>query len=250
MNTKWIISANHNRYDYKSAFEKWKFIDWTQGNYEYQADDIVYIYATSPYKTIKYKTLVTEINKSLEEIVDDSMFWIDQEKYRSSLEGKYMRLKLLDTYDLEDLNLEMLMKNGLNGAPRGPQRISKQLEEYIDSISNYDSLYPEIIDGTKLYEGAVKVIKVNSYERNTKAREQCIRYHGLDCKVCGINFNKEYGDIGAGFIHVHHIVPISQVNEEYSINPEKDLIPVCPNCHAMIHRGLNIDEIIEKIKAL
>jgi 5-methylcytosine-specific restriction protein A len=26
------------------------------------------------------------------------------------------------------------------------------------------------------------------------------------------------------------------IGPNYQINPEKDLIPVCPNCHAMLHR--------------
>lgn len=35
---------------------------------------------------------------------------------------------------------------------------------------------------------------------------------------------------------MHHIEDISLKKEVYEINPEKDLIPICPNCHAMIHR--------------
>ena len=71
---KWLISANHNKYDHESAFRKWQFIDWKQGNYSYEVGDIIYIYATAPYKTIRYKTIVMEINKTSEEIVDDSVF--------------------------------------------------------------------------------------------------------------------------------------------------------------------------------
>ncbi len=248
MSVKWIISANHNKYDHESAFKKWGFIDWKQGNHSYKLGDIVYIYSTYPCKTIKYKTVVTEIDKTSKDIEDDSMFWIDKEKYKSSLEGKYMRLKLLDIYDSKSLDLEELMKNGLKGAPQKPQKINQELEEYIESICNQDFLYPEIIHGSNLYEGAKKSININSYERNSKAREECVAFYGLDCKVCGLNFEKEYGSPGAGFIHVHHLVPLSEINKEYKINPIKDLIPVCPNCHAMIHRGLNIDAIIKTIK--
>jgi hypothetical protein len=54
--------------------------------------------------------------------------------------------------------------------------------------------------------------------------------------VCKILFKEQYGTIGEGFIHVHHVVPMSEIREEHKIDPEKDLCPVCPNCHAMLHK--------------
>ena len=56
------------------------------------------------------------------------------------------------------------------------------------------------------------------------------------CSICGFDFEKNYGELGKGFIHVHHIVPVSKIGPNYIIDPVKDLIPVCPNCHAMLHR--------------
>ncbi len=104
-----------------------------------------------------------------------------------------------------------------------------------------------------LCEGAKKVITVNSYERNLKAREKCIDYWKAVCIVCGFDFYEMYGEIGNGFIHVHHIIPISEIGEEYEIDPIKDLIPVCPNCHSMIHRTnppLTIEELKKKIERI
>lgn len=86
-------------------------------------------------------------------------------------------------------------------------------------------------------EGALKEIKVNAYERDRKARKACIDFHGTDCKVCGLDFGNRYGEIGLGFIHVHHIVPLASIGKEYTVDPLKDLVPVCPNCHAMLHLG-------------
>ena len=94
----------------------------------------------------------------------------------------------------------------------------------------------ENIDELDFREGVVKQVFINAYERNTKAREKCIKIHGLVCVCCGFDFQKAYGDIGYGFIHVHHIKPLSEIRSGYIVNPEKDLRPVCPNCHAMIHR--------------
>lgn len=90
---------------------------------------------------------------------------------------------------------------------------------------------------TEVYkEGGVSRYETNRYERNPVNRELCLVANGYTCKICGFNFEKKYGEIGHNFIHVHHIVPVSQKEEAYYINPVNDLIPVCPNCHAMLHR--------------
>jgi 5-methylcytosine-specific restriction protein A len=91
--------------------------------------------------------------------------------------------------------------------------------------------------GGDFYEGAKKTITVNAYERNPDARKACIDEFGCSCIICGFNFESVYGERGKGFIHVHHIVPITKINSEYKVNPIKDLVPVCPNCHAMLHRN-------------
>ncbi len=84
-------------------------------------------------------------------------------------------------------------------------------------------------------EGASERVVLNKYERNLKARAACIAAHGTTCKVCGIDFAKDYGPEFAGKIEVHHIVPISEIGEEYVVDPVNDLVPVCPNCHTALH---------------
>ncbi len=91
---------------------------------------------------------------------------------------------------------------------------------------------------------------MNVYERSAKARQACIARYGVDCFICGFNFNSVYGDAGDGFIHVHHLKPLSEVGEKYELDPVEDLRPVCPNCHAMIHRRIpayTIEEMKELI---
>ena len=98
----------------------------------------------------------------------------------------------------------------------------------------------------KLFEGAKKTITVNSYERNPLARRLCIEYYGATCSVCDFDFEKEYGEIGKGFIHVHHLTKVSDIGDRYEIDPVKELRPVCPNCHAMLHSDkdtLTIEEL-------
>ena len=84
-------------------------------------------------------------------------------------------------------------------------------------------------------EGAQKTILQNKYERNPKARARCIAVHGSACKVCGFDFGITFGEEFSGKIEVHHIKPISEIGEEYVVDPVRDLVPVCPNCHMMLH---------------
>jgi 5-methylcytosine-specific restriction protein A len=87
-----------------------------------------------------------------------------------------------------------------------------------------------------IYEGRVSRVSINKYERNPLARRMCIEHFGCFCNVCKFDFYITYGDLGKGFTHVHHIIPISEIGEYCKLTPEKDLIPVCPNCHSMLHK--------------
>ena len=83
-------------------------------------------------------------------------------------------------------------------------------------------------------------------KRNPVARLRCIDTWGTVCLVCGFDFHERYGDLGLGYIHVHHLKPLSEIREEYELDPVADLRPVCANCHAMLHRSvpaLSIDSL-------
>ncbi|WP_343556840.1 HNH endonuclease [Sphingobacterium sp.] len=100
---------------------------------------------------------------------------------------------------------------------------------------------------TSSAEGNLKQTYSTRYERDPKLRERAIEIHGLTCMGCGFNFEKVYGEWGAGFIHVHHTKPLSDGEGERIVNAETDMIVLCPNCHYMIHRRkkktLSLDEL-------
>ena len=85
-------------------------------------------------------------------------------------------------------------------------------------------------------EGGKTNKESSTYERDESARKECLKYYGYKCQVCGIELEEKYGIYGRKFLEVHHIVPISKQGGEYELDPIKDLRPLCPNCHAMIHR--------------
>lgn len=98
-------------------------------------------------------------------------------------------------------------------------------------------------------EGAVQTVQVNAFERNPEARRQCIEAHGSSCVVCGFSFGAAYGDFARDFIHVHHLNPLALQRAEHEVVPVRDLRPVCPNCHAVIHMR-NGCLTIEDVKAM
>lgn len=84
-------------------------------------------------------------------------------------------------------------------------------------------------------EGVASTVTLDRYERSRAARQACLAAHGTSCAICGFDFGKTYGPAFAGIIQVHHIVPVSERGGAYEVDPVRDLIPVCPNCHVALH---------------
>jgi 5-methylcytosine-specific restriction protein A len=140
------------------------------------------------------------------------------------------------------------------------KQLYSELEEFAKGIQNIlndaikiyilkdEFTYNEHNDEPEQYfkEGKAKQVFVNIYERNKEARRKCIEYYGYECFACGSILSDIYGEIAESFIHIHHIVELSSVREEYTMDPVIDLRPLCPNCHAIIHRtspALSIEEL-------
>jgi 5-methylcytosine-specific restriction protein A len=116
-----------------------------------------------------------------------------------------------------------------------------------------ERLAEELPDDEDFIEGAATKVKVNRYERDQKARAACLKHFGAICQVCGLDFAERYGaDLGEGFMHVHHKRPIHTLKAKYKVKPKKDLVPVCPNCHAMLHRKeppLDVEQLRARLNA-
>ncbi|WP_036132418.1 HNH endonuclease [Marinobacter nitratireducens] len=99
-------------------------------------------------------------------------------------------------------------------------------------------------------EGKKKVVYSTVYERDSNLRAQAIEIHGLTCKACGFNFGETYGPYGKGLIHIHHIRPLFEAGEAQYVNPETDLVPLCANCHTIVHRRRNRTLTVDEVKSL
>lgn len=123
---------------------------------------------------------------------------------------------------------------------------SQKLKEVI--INDIDSEQAEEESYHK--DGAIKEYYGKRYERNPENRKKAIEIHGLSCVACDFNFEEVYGERGKDFIEVHHVKPLSTVSGEVTIDPKEDLVPVCSNCHRMIHRRKDNVLTVEELRFL
>ena len=238
----WIVPSNDSTFRIGDAIEaQGGLVDWRQSN-NFAVGDIVFIYISKPFHSIRYKMEVIKVWIDEDAHFDQERFWTDKATYYSGLGMyRYVRFKLLETYTDDILSLHHLHEHGLRGNLQGVQSCPTELQEFLlnpyQTVNDdvYDVDYPE--DDEELYEGAVVKVLANKYERNQKARKECVAKKGYKCSVCGLDFEETYGEQGKDFIHVHHVVPISSIGKEYKLNVDTDLVPVCPNCHYMLHRA-------------
>lgn len=163
---------------------------------------------------------------------------------------------------IEGKYLESIPENQSSNYWRnGVRAVSKDNYEYIlDHLSESGTEFSdERNDGEynnkfnmfeSLHDGDPRKRYVTIYERNPKLRRQAIAIHGCSCAACGFDFYEVYGAVGEGYIHIHHKKPVSQLGGPKQIDPEMDLIPLCANCHAMVHRIKMKTLSIEELKSL
>jgi len=56
----------------------------------------------------------------------------------------------------------------------------------------------------------------------------------LNCEICGFSFRQTYGRSASAYCEVHHLVPISKLEEATETKLE-DLAILCSNCHRVVH---------------
>ncbi|SDC10151.1 HNH endonuclease [Acinetobacter boissieri] len=266
----WLITCNYQTFNLEKAYDELSEIYWkndvTNTDKGFQVGDIVYIYITAPISKIVYQFKVIEHTPNDKYPSAQLLFWknlTDLKQYRGNF-SVFKKLKKVDNKTLTRQSLieQNYIKNSdtLQGlrTDRGKSQdhdISVLLNyitsQFNDEMIDFD--YPDEanLNDKKFPEGAKQIVQVNRYERNPEARSKCIQHYGLSCQICKMEFAKTYGAFAQGFIHVHHITPLHKISDEYEVDPINDLIPVCPNCHAMLHKTINGTPMtIEKLKML
>lgn len=120
---------------------------------------------------------------------------------------------------------------------------NKEVMKKIFDNSNID--YRNIMDNFEIKEE--KRLKNHlSYEGRISVKDKRILKEklGYTCQSCGLKMSEKYGNIGSNYIELHHKIPYSQLKENDSRELQvADFCALCPNCHRMIHRLENADDI-------
>ena len=175
----------------------------------------------------------------------------DTVKYDAPIDGEYYGAWKFDKDTIQvfrpiTLNEIQAIDNNVQGFSQVKRIIDMSYLEKIMKLIE-EKKRPDIpeeislMDSQGLKEGAKKQILVNAYERNAIARNQCITHYKIKdsgkvkCQVCSFCFEDFYGEEFKDKIHIHHIKALAEIDDEYEVDPVKDLIPICPNCHYAVH---------------
>ena len=174
---------------------------------------------------------------------------------RAGLEGgAYVDELLLDGATWEQLKERRKTRESFDSHCDHLKSDHDLLVEKVDGEWRFDRAHLNITDDPSLeeiseshdyVEGATYTFEANACERNAEARLRCIEHWGLNCCICGFNFEAAYGSLARGLIHVHHLEPLSENRTEHKVDPVADLRPICPNCHAVIDWGGHLRTIKE-----
>jgi 5-methylcytosine-specific restriction protein A len=164
-----------------------------------------------------------------------------------------------DRLPLEELRAEVpevkwdhIQGSGIEVPAEAVRKLAELWDRHLGQVLFRSPDQPRGLDGQWFPEGALTQVEVNRYERDPRARRKCLEHWGYRCAVCDLSFEERYGPLGRSFIHVHHLRELSHVPPGYQVDPVNDLRPVCPNCHAMIHRApgpaLDIEELRQHLR--
>lgn len=259
------MAVDHKTFDIEKAQAELSEIYWVKHNFKHQINDVIFCYVTSPISKIMYQFQVIGFAENSKRPTVQEKYWRDK-KTLASYKGDYIILQKINRVDKDSLRISTLKAKGLisdddtlqgrrndNSSDEERLKLFDYIKEQFGQVLvNYD--YPDEAEtDTKTYpEAAKKTVIVNAYERNPAARAACLEYYKeARCQICTMNFEEIYGSFAKDFIHVHHVIPLSQLPENYQVNPKTDLIPVCPNCHAMLHRSeKGIPMSVDRLKLL
>ncbi|MEW8036296.1 MAG: hypothetical protein AB2651_22165 [Candidatus Thiodiazotropha sp.] len=169
----------------------------------------------------------------------------------------YQEFEFAVPFKVDDEYLEPIPESRQTNYWRyGVREISEKTYGKILNLAELKPYTPKLpndqneLESFRVIEGAKRIRYSSYYERNPYYRNQAINIHGLTC-VCGFNFEARYGDLGRGYIQVHHNKPLSETGPTL-IDPAKDMSVLCANCHAMVHRDkqhtLTIEELLARIQ--
>ena len=124
----WIVPCNPKYYDIVSAFDNLDIIEWSQSN-NAVVGDTIYIYVGEKYKSIMYKCEVVESDLYGNRSTDDYSYYKELTK---DVDGRYMKIKLIEKYPQGKYPLNELKENGLTSV-QGRSKATAKLVKYLEN---------------------------------------------------------------------------------------------------------------------
>lgn len=192
----------------------------------------------------------------------------DPVKYATALNNKMKKvaktlcIEFDSLYSISDIRVLSSLKNALSTNSKLVYNRAKPVNKWEDGLKWYTEFLSEPISRNTppihvsatrsfgLEEGEHIAREQNVISRNRQARDECIQIHGCKCAACQLTMSDLYGEIGEGFIEVHHLKPIHLFDDAHTVDPKEDLIPLCPNCHAMIHKLDDVSDLSRLIEII
>lgn len=120
--------------------------------------------------------------------------------------------------------------NSLRTTGRLTERSAALLDSLLTPAVQVDT------DQVGFQKGGRQLRRHEAIERSSAVRARALAIHGSQCSVCGFSFAATYGPLGEGFAEVHHLAPLASLQRSTRVNPARDVVILCANCHRMVHR--------------
>jgi predicted HNH restriction endonuclease len=248
MSNVWIFQSNPKRYDvFTEEIDNPKVRkgNWTINQFRNQIKkgDIALLWISGK-KTVRGIYAIVDIISDPRYEKNNPEVWVDY-RYRSKFKQPLLDTEIQKIPGLSKLSIINNYRKTNYPVTKSEwdllQKESKKrgLEDNPEKVTVDFNEKPAIdkeLEIRSLHEGNEKIVVQTIKERDLKLRKMAIQYHGTICAVCGFSFVKKYGKLGEGYIEIHHLKPISEYNGKVKVNPKTDLIPLCSNCHRMIHK--------------
>jgi len=235
----------------------------------------LFVMSLQPDKTISTSELIKTLTDLLKPTGEDAEILKGRKDTKFSQKVRNLRshetlekLGYAEYFKIKNMGFFKLTKSGEKYLNENKELIKYLLNNPFE-YNEIKNLFDEAVKNNKekrkinifdeniiITEGNEKIIYQKTYERSKKLREYAIEYYKKNgeiiCDICCFNFKEFYGKLGEGFIEIHHLKPIFMFEGE-DLNKKieealKNVVPVCSNCHRIIHRNRMQPVSIETMK--
>lgn len=147
---------------------------------------------------------------------------------------------------------KILDKSSVSTVQSSSIETKEEIVEEANSESTLSSVeeLSEVVNIT--CEHAQAIDEKSDTDYKVKLKKECIDYYGAICDICGFDFGYTYGEAFEQCIDVHNQNSVEWEEILSTTHPTEDLIPICHNCHHIIHStvpAISVEKMRKMVKA-